>query len=238
MSYCALIVGASGGIAQALIDELASDESCQQVYAVSQSALHGLPEKVTATQLNYDDKRIQEYCDTLAPSFPITKVFICNGVLHGEDLFPERKLEEIHADQLSALFHSNTIVPSLWVRSLMPKLKGQTPCFVTVFSARVGSIADNGLGGWYGYRASKAALNMMLKTYAVEYRRRAKNVKLLAFHPGTTDTRLSKPFQRSVPEGKLFTPAFVATQLLSLLENLPLDGEASYKDWEHKDIPW
>jgi len=120
----------------------------------------------------------------------------------------------------------------------MPLLSKQTACRVTVFSARVGSVSDNRLGGWYGYRASKAALNMMLKTASVELKRRAKGVKLVSFHPGTTDTSLSKPFQKNVPEGKLFTPDFVAQQLLSLESRLVLDGELSYLDWQGQEIPF
>lgn len=93
-------------------------------------------------------------------------------------------------------------------------------------------------GGWYSYRASKAALNMLIQNAAIEFARRAKNVKLLAFHPGTVDTPLSAPFQRNVPHGKLFTPDYVARQLLDLLTQLPLDGQASYLDYAGKEISW
>ena len=107
-----------------------------------------------------------------------------------------------------------------------------------MFSARVGSIEDNRLGGWYSYRASKAALNMMLKSTAIEFARRSKNIKLIAFHPGTTDTTLSEPFQKNVPVGKLFQPSFVAQQLLSILEDVSVDGRASFLDWKGNDIDW
>ena len=107
-----------------------------------------------------------------------------------------------------------------------------------LFSARVGSISDNRLGGWYSYRASKAALNMMIKTAAIELARRAKNIKLIAFHPGTTDTPLSKPFQKNVPENKLFSAEFVAKQLLDIVENTPIDQSPSYLDWQGETINW
>ena len=105
-------------------------------------------------------------------------------------------------------------------------------------SARVGSINDNRMGGWYSYRASKSALNMLLKTAAIEYARRAKNVKLIAFHPGTTDTALSKPYQKNVAKGKLFKPDFVARQLLSLVAKTPVDGTLSFLDWDHQAVDW
>jgi len=111
-------------------------------------------------------------------------------------------------------------------------------CVVAVLSARVGSITDNQLGGWYSYRASKAALNMVLKSAAVEYRRRLPRVKLLAFHPGTTDTALSRPFQRGVAPEKLFSPEFVARRLAQLLDQLQPDGELSYLAWDGSSIEW
>lgn len=123
----------------------------------------------------------------------------------------------------------------------MPLLTHKTQCTITALSARVGSINDNELGGWYTYRASKAALNMLFKTAAIELARRAKNTKLILFHPGTTDTELSKPFQKNVPAGKLFTPEFVAGQLFELTNNNPdlkLNGEPAYLDWQGSTIPW
>ena len=126
----------------------------------------------------------------------------------------------------------------LWIQQLTPLLTGNSACKVVVFSARVGSISDNRLGGWYTYRASKAALNMMLKTAAIELARRAKNIKIIAFHPGTTDTPLSKPFQNNVPADKLFTSEFVAKQLLTIVDNTDIDGKASYLDWQGKAINW
>ena len=109
---------------------------------------------------------------------------------------------------------------------------------IIVFSARVGSISENRLGGWYSYRASKAALNMMIKTDAIELARRNKNIKLIAFHPGTTDTPLSKPFQNNVPANKLFTCEFVAKQLLSIVDECELDQSASFLDWQGESINW
>ena len=109
---------------------------------------------------------------------------------------------------------------------------------MAALSARVGSIGDNHLGGWYAYRSSKAALNMMLRTLSIEYGRRVKNVKIISFHPGTTDTALSKPFQASVPSDKLFTPEFVAGRLYGIMAEAEIDGQLSYLDWDNKAIPW
>ena len=152
-----------------------------------------------------------------------------------------KKLEDLNADYFNEIISANTLTPLLCLQSILPLLTHKTQCTITALSARVGSINDNKLGGWYTYRASKSALNMLFKTAAIELARRAKNTKLVLFHPGTTDTELSKPFQKNVPAGKLFTPEFVAKQLFELTNNNPdlkLNGEPAYLDWQGSTIPW
>ena len=239
-NYHALVIGASSAIAQAIIEKLQQDSDCLTITAVSRSEMV-LPnmDKVSAISCDYQQDSIAELCQSLqALQGKIHKVFICNGLLHDDSMQPERRIESVNAAQLAASFEANSITPMLWLKYLLPILKGTTATQVAIFSARVGSIADNKMGGWYSYRASKAALNMLIQTSAIEYARRAKNVKLIAFHPGTTDTPLSQPFQRSVPEGKLFTPDFVAQQLLDLMNNIPMDNQAAYRDWNHQAIDW
>ncbi|WP_421855865.1 SDR family NAD(P)-dependent oxidoreductase [Marinomonas sp.] len=239
-SFYALVIGASSAIAQAAIKQFEADQDCLGVFAVSRS-LPSVAEssKTQWLESDYSETSIQQICKNLSPySGKISKVLICNGILHDESIMPERKLEEIRASQLEAVFHTNTIIPMLWLSQLLPILHSNQATQVALFSARIGSISDNKTGGWYSYRASKAALNMLIQTSSVEYARRAKNVKLIAFHPGTTDTPLSKPFQRSVPKDKLFTADFVATQLLSIMNNVPMDNKAAYLDWNNQAIEW
>ncbi|MGO3739628.1 MAG: SDR family NAD(P)-dependent oxidoreductase [Marinomonas foliarum] len=239
-SFYALIIGASSAIAQATIKRFQENQNCLGIFAISRA----LPSEDTASKIHwfesdYSEASIQKICQALSGySGRITKVLICNGILHNDSMTPERKLEEISASQLAAVLHSNTIIPMLWLSRLLPILQGEKNTQVALFSARIGSISDNKIGGWYSYRSSKAALNMLIQTSSVEYARRAKNVKLIAFHPGTTDTPLSKPFQRSVPKDKLFTADFVATQLLSIMENVTMDNKAAYLDWNNQAIEW
>ncbi len=166
------------------------------------------------------------------------QVFICLGVLHDDNVSPEKRLEDLNIDAMQHVIGVNAILPVLWLKHLLAVLKQSERCHVAVFSARVGSIKDNFYGGWYSYRASKAALNMYLKSAAIEYARRAPNVKLLAFHPGTTDTSLSRPFSKNVPADKLFSPEFVADQLISNMSRFETDGEVSFVDWQFKPIEW
>ncbi|MDP5053448.1 MAG: SDR family NAD(P)-dependent oxidoreductase, partial [Congregibacter sp.] len=139
---------------------------------------------------------------------------------------------------MQEVYRVNCVLPLLWLSVLAPGLRKNPDCRIAVLSARVGSIGDNGLGGWYSYRSAKAALNMGLKSASIEFARRAKGVKLIAFHPGTVATELSAPFQRGVPEGKLFAPDFVAQRLDTLLNAHPADGQVSYLDWAGEPIPW
>jgi NAD(P)-dependent dehydrogenase (short-subunit alcohol dehydrogenase family) len=168
------------------------------------------------------------------------QVVIFNGQLHNAKSMPEKKIENINNEYFCELMQSNTLTPIVCLQSILPLLDHSTKCTITALSARVGSITDNQLGGWYTYRASKAALNMLFQTAAIELARRAKQTKLLLFHPGTTDTPLSKPFQRNVPKDKLFTTSYVAQQLFALtqFEHLECDGQVDYIDWKGNKIPW
>lgn len=236
--FASLIIGASSQIGQALITQLLAESEDSRIVAISKEPLD-LPERVNCLRCDYTPEAIaqvsQEFA-TMAGS--IERVIICNGILHNESIQPEKRLEDLDLASMAEVFRVNTFLPALWLQALAPILKSKHDCRVALFSARVGSISDNRAGGWYSYRASKAALNMMIQSAAVEFARRAKNVKLFAFHPGTTDTPLSKPFQRNVPAEKLFTPAYVAAQLLALMKEIPVDGEASYLDYAGKTIPW
>lgn len=240
MAYSAMIIGGSGAIATALRQNLSQDTDCQQIYVFSrQQPPEELPDKVIWQTLEYTQPAITSVlADNLAKTLPIQKVFICNGRLHDADLQPEKRLEQFNAEDCQSIMHSNSLVPMLWVQALLPYLKQTQPCQLVVFSARVGSISDNHLGGWYSYRASKAALNMLLKTVAIEYQRRAPNVSIIAFHPGTTDTPLSRPFQKNVPKDKLLTSAFVAESLLSILDSLSYADRLQFLDWQGKKVDW
>ena len=239
----ALVLGASGGLAQAIIGELMADADIDTVIAVSRNAApeHFSNGSVTPMwiETEYSEPAMAAVVEQLQ-SFAgrITRVVICHGILHSETLWPEKRLEDISAESLQTVFQANTVVPVLWLKLLHRLLKSKQRCVVAALSARVGSIGDNHLGGWYAYRSSKAALNMMLRTLSIEYERRVKNVKIISFHPGTTDTALSKPFQASVPSDKLFTPEFVAGRLCGIMAEAEIDGQLSYLDWDNKSIPW
>ncbi len=234
-----LIIGGYSHIARAIIDELVLTKQAEQIVAVSRGSRPADLNNIHWYQSDYSESSIAALISQFRDEGRhFSLVIICHGVLHDDTVQPEKRLEDLNADSLRHVFQINAITPLLWLKHLVPLLRQSALCKVAVFSARVGSIGDNHLGGWYSYRASKAALNMLLKSAAIEYARRAPNVKILAFHPGTTDTPLSRPFSKQVPEHKLFQPAFMVKQLLQILERLEPDGELSFLDWQGQRIDW
>ncbi|HDZ09457.1 SDR family NAD(P)-dependent oxidoreductase [Pseudohongiella sp.] len=237
-----LIIGAGSGIGGAVIKRLVDDQPDADILAVSRHPPmlpDELAQRVQTFTCDYSEAGIKDLVQQLTPWYgQIRLVVISTGVLHTDTIRPEKRAEDLSMSSMLEVLRINTVIPSLWLMTLLPALGGSTPCRMLTLSARVGSISDNHKGGWYSYRASKAALNMVVKTAAIEYARRAPNVKLVAFHPGTVDTALSKPFQRNVPEGKLFSADFVAERLLTISSDLPVDGDASYLDWAAETISW
>jgi len=236
-----LIIGAGGGIASALLALATHDTRTQQLHVISRRP----PEVAPAQNVNWrvvnsqDETAISNFCDQcVRDKITFTRIICCVGILHNDDVQPEKRLEQISKQQLETYMLVNFITPSLWVKHAVKLLAPKCLTSFTVLSARVGSISDNQLGGWYGYRASKAALNMMLKTAQVEYRRRLPESVLVAYHPGTVDTQLSKPFQANVKPEKLFTPEFTAQALWRELDTLSVEKAPYYIDWQGKTISW
>lgn len=233
----AIVIGASGAIGAAVTEALLRDPH-YRVIGVSRQAPTAQHSRLQWYQTDHSEASMEALASTLSsPSVELERVVICTGTLHGDDFFPEKKIEQLQPRALRHLMEVNVLIPAGWLRALTPALTNAR-AVVAVVSARVGSITDNRSGGWYSYRSSKAALNMILKSLAVEYSRRAPGVKLLAFHPGTTDSALSRPFQKNLPTAKLFTPAFVAERLVHIMSAQRADGQLHFLDWQGQEVPW
>ncbi|MCB1645768.1 MAG: SDR family NAD(P)-dependent oxidoreductase [Pseudomonadales bacterium] len=233
-----LVIGAGSGIAQAFISRH-TDAGNSDIIGVSRSAAKLQAVGYSHMISDYSERSIRDIIDTLAARnwYPDT-VLICNGLLHDDQIMPEKQLSAFSAAAWQAVMQAGTLIPMLWLQAVTAYLPRSQVTNIVLLSARVGSISDNRLGGWYSYRSSKAALNMLVKTAAVELRRTHPGLGLLLFHPGTTDTPLSKPFQRRVPENRLFTPTFVAEQLAALIETSVVAGDVRYLDWAGETISW
>lgn len=169
---------------------------------------------------------------------PLGLVLNVSGLLHGDGQWPEKRLEDVNAAALARSFAVNAAGPLLVARELWPLLARAPRAVLANVSARVGSIGDNRLGGWYAYRASKAAQNQLTRTLAIELGRRAPRVICVALHPGTTDTGLSRPFQSRVPAGRLFSPDDAAARLLAVIDGLGPEDSGGFFAWDGQPVPW
>ena len=236
-----MVIGAGSAIGRALIERW-SREGATPILAVARSvkAMAAVePLGVQSQQCDYGEAALAALATQLQEqSADITRLVICNGVLQGGGYRPERALNQLETNAMQQVFEVNTFLPMRVLASLAAVLKRSEAPRIAVLSARVGSIGDNGLGGWYSYRGSKAALNMMLRCAALEMRRVNPAAKIMAYHPGTVDNPLSEPFQANVAPEKLFSPARAAEALDTILSSLEADGELSYLDWRGETIPW
>ena len=232
-----IVVGSSGGIGAALVEQLAGSPQVARIHALSRSGRsHPSPKVANLTFDFTDEESLVAAAQALQEVGPFDLIIVATGLLQGEGISPEKNLRALSFEGLSKSFEINTIGPAMTAKYFVPLLRRDEKAIFAALSARVGSITDNRLGGWYAYRASKAALNMMLKTLAIEIGRRFKNQIIVGLHPGTVDTGLSKPFQGNVPEGKLFTPEFSAEKLLGVIDGLSAQDSGNLFDWAGEQV--
>jgi NAD(P)-dependent dehydrogenase (short-subunit alcohol dehydrogenase family) len=222
----ALVIGASGGIGAAFMQLIDSDPTYQHVTGLHRAA--AIPIDLA------DATSIESAAQACAALGPFQLIINAAGLLHTEAFMPEKKLADLNAAQLQATFAINTLGPALLLRHFTPLL-AREGAVMAMLSAKVGSIGDNRLGGWYGYRASKAALNMLIKTAAIELRRTQPNTVLVALHPGTVNSRLSQPF-RGAEIGRDATLA--AAEMLAVLAALTPADSGSFISYSGERLPW
>ena len=227
----AVIFGATGGIGSAIADQLESDSGFDTVIRFSRS--ESSPVRVDLTSEASIRDAAQWVKDRhIAPSM----LFVATGLLHHDKRGPEKSLRELDADWLLQNYQVNAVGPALIAKYFLPLMDRQEIFRFAALSARVGSISDNRLGGWYGYRASKAALNMMIRNLAIEWSRKNDRSIIVALHPGTVDTALSRPFQSNVAEGKLFDSGRAARHLLDVLDGLEPADSGKIFAWDGAEI--
>ena len=224
--FRALVLGASGGIGQALVQVLRSQPRCAEVIG-----LH----RQSEPRVDFNDEAsIGAAAAQLRSTGKFHLIINAAGVLHTENFMPEKKLDDLSYAQLDATFRVNTFGPGLVLRHFTPLLDSQRSV-LAVISAKVGSIEDNRLGGWYSYRASKAALNMLLKTASIEVKRSNPQAVLVSLHPGTVNTGLSKPF-KGAQIGR--APMDAALDILRVLAQLTPADTGSFLAYDHARLPW
>lgn len=255
MTATAVVVGARGGIGRAWVERLRDSGRFDTVLALSRSALHGAPpvkadspeghgsdpaaSRVVEAGIDLQDPASIAQAAALAATLaPVREVIVASGLLHAQDgLSPEKSMRALDAQSLQRLFAVNAIGPALVARHFMPLMPREGRVVFAALSARVGSISDNRLGGWYGYRASKAALNQFIRTLAIEWSRTARESVCVGLHPGTVDTALSAPFQANVAAERLFTPQQSVASLDAVLASLTPAHSGQVFAWDGQPVP-
>jgi NAD(P)-dependent dehydrogenase (short-subunit alcohol dehydrogenase family) len=228
--YRAVVFGAGGGIGGAVASQMAQDPHCGALYAISRDGISGPQNAARLSADLTDSESLAHAAAQIAAVGPIDMIFIASGLLHrGAAIQPEKSWRAIGAQSFGELFSANATGPMLALQALLPHVPRGSRALIGVVGARVGSIGDNRLGGWYGYRASKAALAMLLRTLSIELARTHPQLSVLMLHPGTVDTPLSEPFQRGV--ANLLAPDESAAAMLRVLDAATPEQSGEQRDW-------
>ena len=229
----ALVIGAGGGIGAALVTGLQASQAFASVMALGRSTVPPL-DYADEASLQTAAEQVADHC--AASGQALRLLVVATGFLHGDVGQPERSFTTLDAAYLQRVFAINTLGPALVMKHFLPLMAKQGRCVAGFISARVGSIGDNALGGWYGYRASKAALNQLVKTASVEMTRRNRLSVCVALHPGTVDTALSQPFAKT---GLTVRPAKeAASDLLAVLDGLAPGDTGALVDYQGVTLPF
>lgn len=213
------VIGASGAIGSALVAHLSVSDDIEHVYAFSRHAV-----SYDSTNISYhfidieDETTITKAAEELA-NVSLDMIIVASGMLHNDTIEPEKSIKHLDADNFHKIYAVNTVGPALVAKHFAPLLPRERPSVMAFLSARVGSIGDNHMGGWYAYRASKAALNMIIKNLSIELGRKYKQLAVIGLHPGTVDSKLSAPFSGNVPKDTLFSADYSAGELLKVLRS-------------------
>lgn len=239
----AAVFGASGGVGRALVAALAQAPNIGHVYAISRSPMTVPPGPTTALRASYDaPETIASAVETMAADGPLHLVIVATGILHEPagategGVSPEKDWRHLEAGTMARVFHINTIGPALVAGAVLDQMPKSGRSVFAALSARVGSISDNRIGGWYSYRASKAALNMIIRGLAIEVERKRRETVCIGLHPGTVDTALSEPFQSSTKPGQVVAPETAAHNLLSVIDGVSRNSSGRLFAWDGQEI--
>lgn len=230
MMASAVVIGASGGIGAALVEAIGDEGAFDIVHGFARSFAGDRHLDVT------DEASIAAAAALVATHSAPTLVIVASGLLHDATHGPEKALATLDPAWLAANMAVNAIGPAMVAKHFLPIMPRTGRTVFAVLSARIGSIADNNMGGWHAYRASKAALNQLVRTIAIGDKRRNDRSIVVALHPGTVDTALSKPFQGNVGPGRLFTPDRAAVQLLDVIDGLKAPDSGRLFAWDGTEI--
>ncbi|MEW8404314.1 MAG: SDR family NAD(P)-dependent oxidoreductase [Candidatus Thiodiazotropha taylori] len=228
-----MVAGATGGIGKALTEAVTKQYPDATLIRLARDPARLVELNNPTIDLQFDlldESSISEAIDQITPG-RIDLAFVASGFLHDHNYKPEKTFKSLNSDHLLYAYQTNAIGPALLCKHLIPRMNDQQVSRIGILSARVGSISDNRLGGWHAYRSSKAALNMLIRNFAIELGYKRRQLIIVGLQPGTTDTQLSAPFQANVPDGQLQTTQYTAEQLLKVMSCLKMEDSGKLFDF-------
>lgn len=240
MGLRAAIFGATGGIGGAIVAQLVQSDRYSKIHAGGRDLPSAAHRAIVPFTFGLtDEPSIANAARSIGEAGPLDLVVVATGILHDRgSLAPEKSWRALDGAAMAEVFAINAIGPALVAKHMLPLMRRDGRAVFAALSARVGSIADNRLGGWHSYRASKAALNMLIRNFAIEFATKNSHGIVVAVHPGTVDTALSRPFQRGVREDRLFDPDRSANAILGVLDGLSPRDSGGLFAWNGESIPF
>jgi len=231
------IFGASGTIGKAFVKHFVQNKKVEEIYLFSRSDIYFEDSRIIHSLVDIEDEEsIKKSATIVSKDTMLDAIIVATGILHNKDILPEKSLKDLSQDKFFKLYAVNTIGPALIAKYFISKLNYNSKSIFAVLSARVGSISDNYLGGWYSYRCSKAALNMLIKNISIEIRRKNPYPIIVGLHPGTVNSQLSSRFTSNVSQDKVFTADYAVTKMIGLLLNLTKEDTGKLFAWDGKKI--
>jgi NAD(P)-dependent dehydrogenase (short-subunit alcohol dehydrogenase family) len=230
------VIGSSGAIGNAFLEHYIKDESVENIFSFSRSNLSIENNKVIHCLIDVENEAsIQKAAESLE-EVRLDEIIIASGLLHTKDFGPEKSIRDLKADNILKILSVNTVGPAIVGKYFLPLLNKNNKSVMAFLSARVGSISENKLGGWYSYRASKAALNQIIKNFSIEINRVNPQAIILGLQPGTVESNFSQPFKKNVKEGNLFTAEYSVSMLLNVINSCTTKDSGKLIGWDGKEI--
>jgi short-subunit dehydrogenase len=231
------VIGASGEIGKEFVKYFLQNKQVEKLYLFSRSGTHFQDDRIIHSFIDIEDEEsIKKSAATLPQNTILDAVIVATGILHTQDILPEKSLKDLSQDKFLKLYAVNTIGPALIAKHFISKLNCNSRSIFAVLSARVGSISNNYLGGWYSYRCSKAALNMLIKNISIEVGRKSSYPIIVGLHPGTVNSKLSSQFTSGVSQDKVFTAEYAVTKMIKVLLSLTKEDTGKLFAWDGKEI--
>ena len=230
------VIGSSGAIGRAFVDHYINDLSINSIFSFSRSSIGVDNSKVKHFLIDIENESSIENAAKSVEETNFDEIIIASGLLHTNEFGPEKSIKDLKADNILKVLNVNTVGPAIIGKYFLPLLNKDNKSVMAFLSARVGSISENKLGGWYSYRASKSALNQVIKTFSIELKRTNPKAIIIGLQPGTVDSELSAPFKRSVSNNKLFSAEYSVSQLLEVIERADDSSSGNLISWDGEII--